>query len=204
MQIVYTSTNYKNSVYRSVISIVLGLVLVLWPQVALTYIVMLIGLTFLLIGLISFIIAYRSKKDNSGKLVPFSGIGSMALGLLLLCMPGFFQAIFMFLLGFILVLAAVGQFISLAAARHFGHISPVSYVFPVLIFVAGLVVIFKPFEISESVGMLFGIAAIFYGVTDLINQYNIRKLRRANEAKEQIMKMDSEPEIVDAEYEDVN
>lgn len=203
MQIVYTSTNNKSAAYRSVIAIILGLVLVIWPSVALKYIIMLIGLTFLLIGLISFIIAYRSRKEHTRNLAPFSGIGSMALGLLLICIPDFFQAIFMFLLGFILVLASIGQFVSLAAARQFGHVSPVSYFFPVLILIAGLVVIFKPFETATNVCIVFGVAAIFYGVTDLINQYEIRKLRRKNEAKEQIVKMEGEPDVEDAEYEEL-
>lgn len=203
MQIVYTSTNFRGAVYRAILAIILGLVLVIWPGTALKYIIMLIGLLFLITGLIAFIISNRNREERRKSLVPFSGIGSMALGLLLLCLPSTFATIFMFILGFILVIAAVGQFVTLAAARQFGYVSPVSYLFPILILIAGIIVLFDPFTSAESVFILFGITAIFYGVTDLINQYSIRRLRKANEEKEQIVKMDGEPDVEDAEFEEV-
>lgn len=164
---------------------------------------MLIGLLFLITGLIAFIISNRNREERQKSLIPFSGIGSMALGLLLLCLPSTFATIFMFILGFILVIAAVGQFVTLAAARQFGYVSPVSYLFPILILIAGIIVLFDPFTSAESVFILFGITAIFYGVTDLINQYSIRRMRKANEEKEQIVKMDGEPDVEDAEFEEV-
>lgn len=203
MQIVYTSTNFKGAVYRSILAIILGIVLVVWPGTALRYIIMLIGVLFLITGLIAFIMSNRKREDHRKSLIPFSGIGSMALGLLLLCLPSTFATIFMFILGFILVIGAVGQFVTLAAARQFGYVSPVSYLFPVLILIAGIVVLFDPFKSAESVFILFGITAIFYGVTDLLNQYSIRRMRKANEEKEKIVKMDGVQDVEDAEYEEV-
>lgn len=203
MQIVYTSSKMKGTLYRAILAIILGLVLVIWPGAALKYIIMLTGLMFLITGLIAFIVSNRNREDHRKSLVPFSGVGSMALGLLLLCFPSTFATIFMFILGFILVLAAVGQLVTLSAARQFGHISPVSYLFPILIFIAGIVVLFDPFKSAESVFILFGVAAIFYGVTDLLNQYTILRMRKSNEEKERIGKMESEPDVEDAEYEEI-
>ena len=65
MQIVYTSTNYKSVVYRAVLSIILGVVLVSWPGAALKYIIMLIGLIFLLTGLISYVMTNREREVRS-------------------------------------------------------------------------------------------------------------------------------------------
>ncbi|NCE73048.1 HdeD family acid-resistance protein [Odoribacter sp. Z80] len=203
MQIVYTSTNYKSVVYRAVLSIILGVVLVSWPGAALKYIIMLIGLIFLLTGLISYVTTNREREVRSRYFAPFSGIGSLILGLLLLCLPSSFLSIFMFVFGFILVVAAIGQFVTLAAARQFGPVSFVSYLFPVLIFVAGIVILFDPFRSAEGVVILFGVTSIFYGVTDFINQYAIRKLRKKNEDKEKIVDVASRPDIEDAEYEEV-
>lgn len=204
MQIVYTSTNFKGALFRAVFAIILGLVLVIWPGVALRYIVMLTGVIFLVTGLVAFIVSNRNREDHRRSLVPFSGIGSMALGILLLCLPSAFATIFMFILGFILVLGAVGQFVTLSAARHFGAVSPVSYLFPVLILIAGIVVLFDPFKSAESVFILFGVTAIFYGITDLLNQNSIRKMRKANEEKERIVKMEGEPDVEDADFEEID
>lgn len=203
MQIVYASTNYRGAVYRAILAIILGIVLVVWPGTALRYIIMLIGVVFLVTGLISFIMSNRNRSEGKRSVAPFSGIGSIILGLLLVCMPSVFLTVFMYLLGFILVVAAVGQFVTLAAARQFGTVSSLSYLFPVLILIAGIVVLFDPFKSAESVFILFGVTAIFYGITDLFNQYSICKMRRANEEKEKIVKMNNNQEVEDVEYEDV-
>lgn len=203
MQIVYTSTNFKAAVYRAILSIILGLVLVVWPGAALRYIIMLIGVIFLVTGLIAFIVSNRNREDHRKSLVPFSGIGSMVLGVLLLSLPSTFAKVFMFILGFLLVLAAVVQFVTLSTARKFGHISLIHYLFPVLILITGIIVLFDPFQAEKTVFILFGIAAIFYGVTDLLNQHSIKRMRKGFEEKEQIVKMDGVSDVEDAEYEEV-
>ncbi|MEG0795995.1 MAG: DUF308 domain-containing protein [Odoribacter sp.] len=203
MQIVYTSTNIKGAMYRDILAIILGLVLVVWPETAQKYIIMLIGLIFLTTGLTSFIISQKKQDERPRRFLSFNGIGSMVLGLLLLCAPSWFATVFMIFLGFILIIAAVGQFVSLAASRQFGVVSPVSYIFPVLILIAGIVVIFNPFESNIFVFRLFGFTAIFYGITDLLNQYTIKKMRRVNEDKEKMVKMEDGQEVEDAEYEEV-
>ena len=188
MQIVYTTSNFKGGIYRAVLAILLGLALLIWPADALKYVVMLIGIVFLAIGIIAFIISSRNREEHQRSFAPLSGIGSVILGLLL---------------GFILVVAAVGQFVTLAAARQFGRIAPVSFLFPVLILIVGIVILFDPFSSAESVFILFGITAVFYGVTDLLNQYSIRKMRKASEEKEKIVKMGGDSDIEDAEFEEV-
>lgn len=203
MKIVYTFTNYRNSVYRSVLSICLGLVLMIWPGAALKYIIMLIGVIFLLTGLFALVVSNKNREKHPGRMASFTGIGSLILGLLLLCFPSSFATVFMFILGFILVVAAIGQFVTLAAARQFGYVAPVSYLFPVLILIAGIVVLFNPFSSAENVFILFGITIIFYGITDLINQYSINKMRKANDEKEKIERMDEGHEVEDAEYEEI-
>lgn len=203
MKIVYTSTNYRNSIYRSVISILLGLVLVMWPGAAIRYIIMAIGVIFLITGLVSLFVSYKNREEHPGKMVSLTGFGSIILGLLLVCFPSSFATILMFLLGFILVIAAVGQFVTLAAARQFGYVSPVSYLFPVIILIAGIIVLFDPFSSAEGVFILFGATLVFYGITDLINQYAINKLRKSNDEKEKIERMDGRQDVEDADYEEV-
>lgn len=203
MQIVYMTSGFKAILYRAILAIVLGLVLVIWPDVALRYIIMFIGMIFLTTGLVAFIVSNRNHEDHRRSLVPFSGIGSMALGLILLCWPSFFTTVFMFILSFILIIAAIGQFVSLAVAKQWGLVSPLSYVYASLILIAGIVVLFNPFTSAEGVFRLFGITAVFYGITDLLNQYRIRKVRRAHEENEKIRRLENSPEVEDADFEEV-
>ena len=84
MQIIYTSGNYKRTVVKSIVAIVLGLVLVLWPTEVLNYTVKIIGALFCVTGIISFLVSMRDQDERSARgLTSFNGIGSIVLGILL-------------------------------------------------------------------------------------------------------------------------
>lgn len=198
MRIVYSSNNYKNSIYRSILAIIVGVGLIVWPHVAANYMIVLIGALFFIIGLVSFITSYRLRAkmqrdlqvngETNGqernpyvrRLISVNGIGSMILGAILMLFPEAFVSIVMFLLGIILIIAAVGQLVMLGAAKQLGYVSPISYLFPILILGAGVVIIVNPFNTVAGIFILFGATSIFYGVTDLFNQYGINKMRKRN------------------------
>ena len=77
-----------------------------------------------------------------------------------------------------------------------------SYVYPVIILLAGLVVFANPFEAKTSIIQFFGAVTIFYGITDLINHYKVNQLRKETQEAEQQQKMGG-GEIEDAEYEEI-
>lgn len=112
MQIIYTSGNYKRTIVKSIVAIVLGLVLVLWPTEVLNYTVKIIGAVFCVTGIISFLVSMRDQDERSARgLTSFNGIGSIILGILLWSMADFFTNMLMYLLGFILIVAGIGQLV---------------------------------------------------------------------------------------------
>lgn len=205
MKIVYSKTTYRNAVYRALISVVVGVILVIWPDVALKSLVMFIGFLFLLSGIMSLIVSYRRQQaaERPGSMISLDGIGSIILGVLLISIPLFFTTILMFLLGCILILAAIAQLATLSMARQLGYVSPMNYFYPVLILLAGLIVIFKPWGSAAYVVIILGATAIFYGITDLLSQYQLNKLRKEHEEEEQKKRM-GHAEIEDTDYEEVN
>lgn len=203
MQIMYSSGNYKRTMIKSLVAIVLGIVLVVWPTEVLNYTVKIFGAVFCVTGIVSFLLSMREREGQSARgLTSFNGIGSILFGILLWSMADFFTNMLMYLLGIILIVAGIGQLVMLTAARKFGHISLVSYLFPVLILLAGMIVFANPFTAKESIITFFGAVSIFYGITDLINQYKINQMRKATQVEEQKQKMGG-GEIEDADYEEV-
>lgn len=205
MKIVYSKTTYRNAIYRALVAIVVGIVLIAWPDVALKSIVMFIGALFLVTGIMAFIASYHRQQaeQRSDGLLSLNGIGSIILGILLVSIPLFFTAVLMILLGCVLLLAAIAQLAALSAARQLGHIPAVNYFFPILILLAGLIVIFKPWGSAAYVVIILGVTAIFYGITDLIGQYTIRKMRRQAADEEQKKKLNGSGDIEDTDYEEV-
>ena len=129
------------SLIRILFALVIGLVLVLWPNTAASYIVITIGVAFLIPGVIS-LFSFFGRKRSEHELAPrfpIEGIGSLLFGLWLIVMPEFFADVLMFLLGFILIMGGVQQIASLSMARRWTPVPGAFYLVPALILIAGIV-----------------------------------------------------------------
>ncbi|MCD7977051.1 MAG: DUF308 domain-containing protein [Tannerellaceae bacterium] len=166
----------NNSILRSILGIVLGLVLVLWPEVAVTYLVILIGVFFIIPGLYSLISYFvREKRDQRvSSSFPLAATGSILLGVLLVCTPASFINILMYLLGALLLLAGIQQIALLITARRWSLVPWFFFIVPVLIFITGVLILAYPFETAATTFMVFGIAILIYGVCELIDWYKFR------------------------------
>lgn len=172
------------SLIRTLCALVIGLVLVLWPDAAANYIVITIGVLFLIPGLIT-IIGYFGAKPREGqsRRFPIEGVGSLLFGLWLVAMPDFFADVLMFLLGFILMLGGVQQIASLSMARRWMRVPAGYYVVPVLILLAGLISLFNPTGARNTVFIIIGVSSLIYAGSELLNWFTFSR-RRPVKAKD--------------------
>lgn len=166
----------NNMTLRIVFALILGVVLMVWPESALLYLVVTIGILFLLAGLIS-LVAYwaRDKRLYPSVRFPLDGAGSVLFGLVLIVMPSFFVHVLMYLLGFLLMLAGGAQISALMSARKWTEVPFGFYIVPILILLAGLLVLFNPFTIASTAFMLLGITSVVYGLSEFINYMKFRE-----------------------------
>lgn len=166
------------SLIRIVCALVIGLVLVLWPNAATNYIVITIGVLFLIPGFIALVGYFATKSAPGGtRRFPVEAVGSFLFGLWLVVMPAFFADILMFILGFILILGGVQQIASLAAARRWMSVPGGFYVVPSLILIAGVVALFNPMGTRNAVLMVIGISSLVYAVSELTNWFKFDRRR---------------------------
>lgn len=177
LQIQNGMKRFNNAILRGIFAVLLGIILVLWPEAAIIYIIMVIGAGFLLPGVFS-IVNYlmRNKKNESvSPMFPLDGLGSVLLGAWLLAMPEFFVDILMYILGAILLIAGLQQIITLISARKWKYVPMGYYVLPSIIFLVGLLILIYPMAVIANTLVIFGIAILFYGVNEIINWYKFRK-----------------------------
>ena len=153
------------SIIRCICALVLGVLLVAWPEAAILYLVITIGALFLVPGLFS---VY-------GMSFPIAGLGSLLFGLWLMIMPAFFVGILMYVLGAVLVLAGISQIVNLSAARSWTVVPGGFFVVPVLVLIAGVVVLFNPFTAATVPFIILGVSSIVYGLSDLVNIIRFRQ-----------------------------
>lgn len=170
----------SNSILRSVFAIFLGLLLAFWPETAVNYLVMTIGTLFILPGVIS-LLAYftRDKKaEELPPMFPIEGAGSILLGIWLVVMPGFFVNILMYVLGALLVIAGLQQIAVLVMARKRSIVPAGFFLVPALILATGVAILAYPFETAANTFVIFGVASLFYGISELLNWFKFQKKDR--------------------------
>ena len=190
----------QSSVFRAICAIAIGIMLIKYPDNTVTWITVAIGVLFLLSGIISLVVYYHSLRQSAKQealpdgayitdaegnrmtidkpTFPIVGVGSAILGLLLALTPNIFVTALMYIIGGILVLGAVNQFMNLLNARHFGNVGFGYWIFPCLILLTGLYVIIKPMDPPSIAMLILGWCTLLYGVTELINALKIHNEKR--------------------------
>ena len=166
------------SLIRILFALVIGLVLVLWPNAAASYIVITVGVAFLIPGVISLFGYFGRKRPENAPAprFPIEGVGSLLFGLWLIVMPEFFADVLMFLLGFILIMGGVQQIASLSMARRWMSVSGAFYLIPI----AGIVALFNPTGARNTAFIIIGISSLVYSLSELINWFKFTRRRPKN------------------------
>ena len=191
----------QSSVFRAVCAIIVGILLIKFPDNTVTGITIAIGVLFLISGLISCLTYVHARRhagdykvfDADGRQLtpdvpsfPLVGIGSMVLGLILALSPTAFVSALMYVIGAILILGAINQFMNLISARRYGAIGLGFWVMPTVILLTGIYVIAKPMAPMAMAMLVLGWCTLAYGVAELINALKLYNNRRQFERQQTI------------------
>lgn len=183
----------QSSVFRAICSIAVGAMLIKNPDSTVKGITIAIGLLFLVSGVISCVAYFNARLhsaenevyDVDGKLLvggkpmfPVVGLGSVILGFVLALMPGAFVTSLMYVLGGILLLGSLNQFLVLIQARKYAVLPLWFWVCPTLILLTGLFVMVKPMETAGLPLLIIGWCLLFYGVTECLNAFKIHQCKK--------------------------
>lgn len=187
---------FQSSIFRAVCAIIIGALLIKYPDNTVIWITVAIGILFLLSGLISLIAYMNAKKhmteytitDQDGHVVtgekptfPIVGMGSLILGLILAITPNVFLNALMYIIGAILILGSVNQYMNLINARRYGKIGFGYWIFPSVVLLIGAYVILKPMGPMSTAMLILGWCLLFYGVTEIVNSLKIYACRKQAE-----------------------
>lgn len=183
----------QSSLLRALTAIAVGAMLIKYPDNTVTGIVVAIGVLFLLSGIVSLLSYWSAMRhqgeytiyDAQGRQVaglkpafPLVGVGSMLLGGILALMPSTFVSMLMYVIGIVLILGAISQYLAIIATLRYGSM-PLSYwICPSLILIAGLYIILKPMAPLSTAMLLLGWLTLFYGVVEAVNALLLYSRRR--------------------------
>ena len=183
----------QSSVFRAICSIAIGCLLIKYPDNTVIWITVAIGILFLLSGIISLIVYINARKnvseyrilDAEGRVIagekptfPIVGLGSLILGCLLALTPNVFITALMYIIGGILILGAINQYMNLINARRYGKIGFGFWAFPSIILLIGLYVMVMPMSPASTAMLILGWCSLLYGVTELVNSLKFHAEKR--------------------------
>ena len=161
------------SLITGIISLILGIILVTWPELVANYLVFAVGFLFVLPGVIAVVQYLINNKKNAGTGVsftfPLAGFGSCLLGLLLMIKAQFFANAIVFTLGLVISLLGIYQIAQLFEAREWVHVPFGAFVIPILLFIMGVVMIFNVREAKKATFVIVGIGVLVYAACALMN-----------------------------------
>ena len=162
------------AILRAVIALVIGFLLALNPETATCIIVVLIGILFLLFGIVSVIYNIKAVKsierfsEDRQLQFPITIVGCILFGLVFSLMPSAFLKISMFILGAFLVLAGAFQIVSFRLCSKNVHTPMPFYVISALVMLAGIFIFINPIESASLPAIVLGTSFIVYGVMETV------------------------------------
>ena len=208
----------QSSFFRAICSIVIGILLLKYPDNSVTWLTMAIGILFLLSGIIAMISYWTARRhageytitDAEGNVIsgsqpsfPIVGIGSVILGLTLILSPDMFVRWLMYILGAMIILGSINQLIVLIAARRFGSIGAFFWIAPIILLIIGILIFVKPMESAELPLIILGWCMLVYGVTEVINSLMVYSLRKRMKRQQEEAAKGLEAEEIKEEQENL-
>ena len=178
----------KSYILVSALYVVLGAVLLIWPDISVQMICYVLGFAMIVIGITYGIIYF--KKDNLAGILQMDlviGIVSAAFGVFILLNQSFLQSVLPFAMGIILLLGAVVKLQNsinmkrLKFRRWYGIL-----ICALILAGLGIGLLINPFESEHWMVIYIGASLIFDGLVNLVSMIcilsRVKKLKKLQEA----------------------
>lgn len=171
---------------RSLVTAAIGILLLALREQAMPFIVMCLGVLFMLPGIFTlalFLIPKLRRNSTSGSsavIIPIMAFGSLLLGLWMFLQPAFFVTIIMLILGAVMIIMGGTQIVSLLMAKKRVKVSLLLFFLPLLILLTGAIVLLNPFEAASVPFIILGVGAIVTALSDMINTLFLKFTRKGN------------------------
>lgn len=167
----------NHGVVLSILMIVLGLVLAIWPGHVMTTALTILGIALLVGGGLMIFSWYRGRGRNASVITLAEGIVFAIAGLIVLVAPRFLISIVPFAVGACITLNGIfnlAQAFDQRKARYDRW--NMSLAMGILTVVLGVLIMLNPFSTMEMLLVAIGVIIIYNGVSNLLIELGYRKI----------------------------
>lgn len=162
-------------IFSSVLALIVGIILVVSPEMSMKTIGLIAAIYIILHGILLVALDVTASKYY----VPFDGLLSgllfIILGIVLITRPDILPVVFTLALGIWFVLSGVNMIkLSITVKNEYDQWY-LLLILGILDLIAGIVVIFNPFEAALSVTVFAGLMIIVHSVITIVDMFLIKK-----------------------------
>lgn len=208
----FGNENKTIGLIKAGLAIALGTYLIITKANAMELVVQIIAGVILLVNVFTFLLGlkYPAMQMSSGSLF------SLLIALLLFSFSGPVSAVLRYIIGGFLFLAGGSQVFALLGSRGMMGMGYLSLVVPVLMLLGGCLFFSEELIGNDIMGLMVGVAIVFYGVSKLVTVLKVNKVFSRNTgAQEQTYSKTDKPQegkwqkfddssIKDVDYEKVD
>jgi len=183
------------SIIRAIAALVVGVLLLKYDAAVLKGLTIALGVMFLIAGVVSLVgwVNARRKSvdfrvydngdesaaaESSQPMFPIAGLGSLLLGLILaLTRSDDYLEWAMYLVGGVLILAALNMLMNLNAARKMEPVAGWMWIVPLLLIVASVVAMLKGLVPATTCTLILGITALVYAISELYYSFVFSRIK---------------------------
>lgn len=173
-----------NSFIWGVAAIILGGILVVWPENVIVWLIYFVAALALLGAIVQFSAFLITTKGDEGrwKHLPFTAPIAFIWGILLLVNPEMWAGMFMVVFGLLIIFLSINQIFTLVRMRRSGVTVRWGYfIFPSLFLLSGFAVFTKPISSAQWIMVFIGAWIIAYGITEMFSYFSLNKNKQLEE-----------------------
>ena len=171
----YFVPNTRNSLYKGILTILIGCVILFVPGLTMQTLMVTIGIMLILSGLVTMILSNWKKRGTSPGFLSLQGITNIIFGLVFVASPTVMVKVFVFFLGIILFVMGLFQLIGAMGTISRSSWAWIYLIIAVMTLASGVFLLTDPFKSAETILKFIGAILILNGLSELFMAWKVSR-----------------------------
>lgn len=174
-----------NSMFTSIIFLIVGIMLILKPAEIITMISMIVGIGIMIVGIFAFVKYFKMREKDTFHFDFVYGTICIVSGVLLVFNPEAVASILPLVLGVWMIINSINKIEYIFSLKKYKDQTWfITVVLTVFTLACGILFIFNPFKGAAILTQILGSVITVYALMDIINAFIIRKSVKKSSKKD--------------------
>jgi len=167
--------NSRNSLFRGILTIALGNILLFVPGLTMKTVIIIIGAMLVLSGLITLILSNIKRTGSMNRLWSTQGVMTILFGIVFIASPSVMVKVFVVFLGIILLVMGFFQLLGSLGTLSRSAWGWIYFLIALLTLGSGIFLLTDPFKSAEAILAFLGVIMVLNGLSELFMAWKVSR-----------------------------